>query len=34
MIPTHRDITEAERELAERAEKFGCRADGWGFFTE
>ena len=31
MVPSHREVTQVESELAERARKFGCAADGWGF---
>lgn len=31
MTPSHHEITQVENELAKRAEKYGCIADGWGF---
>jgi hypothetical protein len=34
MIPSHREITQAESELAERAENFGCSVDEWGFLAD
>lgn len=32
MVPTHRDITALESELATKAESVGGKADGWGCF--